>query len=618
MEQHTKLQRPSRRHDDASHARRSDDASHGERAKDLDNQFITPKHATIMLVDDEPTIIETLQMFLEEVGYQHFIATTESDLALGLLADNKPDVVLLDVNMPKVSGLEILGRMRSDEALKYIPVIILTSATDSETKLKALELGANDFLGKPVDQSELALRLRNTLAAKAHRDRLMYYDGVTDLPNRWSFLGQVADEIIRANRESRPCAILQLGLDRFKQINDTLGPNAGDALLKSVADRLRECLRETDLLGRSLLMEEEGHLSRFGGDEFTVFVPMLRRVENLTLVTRRILATLTEAFTIDNREVFITASIGIAVYPTDGDTADTLLKHAEVAMAHAKQRERGTYQYYSKELNARSLERLDMENQLRKALDQQQLFLQFQPKFEVKTGRVTGAEALLRWNHPELGIVPPDVFIPMAEEMDLITLFGEWALHEVCAQNKQWQSLGMEPVRVAVNVSGRQLRDAERLKQAIRNALESSGLEGTHLTLELTEGTIMENPQEISKTLQEIKKMGVHLSIDDFGTGYSSLAYLRRFPLDELKVDRSFLREIPHNEDDGEIVTAIIALAHSLELTVVAEGVETEEQLEFLKDRTCDEYQGYLSSKPLPASDFLALVTNVKGGQVLR
>ena len=614
MEQHTKLQRPSRRFDDASHARRFDDASHGERANDLDNQLVTSKHATIMLVDDEPTIIETLQMFLEEVGYENFVITTESERALGLLADKQPDVLLLDVMMPEISGLDILGRMRADEALKHIPVIILTSATDSGTKLKALELGANDFLSKPVDPSELALRLRNTLAAKAYQDRLLYYDGVTGLPNRRLFLGRLAAGLRRAKDESRPCAILQIGLDRFKQINDTLGPSAGDALLKAVAVRLNECVRTTDLIGRPHLLEDEGHLSRLGGDEFILFLPGVRRLENATLVAQRTIAMLKEPFHIYNREVFVTASIGIAVYPTDGDGVDTLIKHADVAMSHAKQRERGTYQYYSKELNARSLERLNLENQLRKALDQQQLFLQFQPKFEVKTGRVTGAEALLRWQHPEFGIVPPDKFIPMAEEMDLITLFGEWALHEACALNKQWQSSGMDPVRVAVNVSGRQFRDTDRLKQAIRNALESSGLEGKYLTLELTEGTIMENPREISKTLQEIKELGVELSIDDFGTGYSSLAYLRRFPLDELKVDRSFLRDIPKNEDDAAIVTAIIVMAHSLGLTVVAEGVETEEQLAFLKEWDCDEYQGFLSSKPLPASDLFALVTNMKTG----
>ncbi len=615
MPQHKNIVGPSRRHDDASHARRYDDASHGERANDLDNQILTSKHATIVMVDDEPTIIETLQMFLEDVGYDNFVATTESQRAMGLLADKKPDVVLLDLMMPEISGLEILSRMRSDDAFKHIPVIILTSVTDSETKMNALELGVNDFLSKPVDPSELALRLRNTLAAKAYQDRLMFYDGVTDLPNRRMFLERLAAGLKRAKHESRPCAILQIGLDRFKQINDTLGPSVGDALLRAVAVRLIECIRKTDVLGRSLpLGDDEGHLSRVGGDEFILCLPGIRRLEDTALVARRILAALTKAFHTDAREVFITASIGIAAYPTDGDDVDVLIQHADVALAHAKQRERGTYQYYSKELNARSLERLDLENQLRKAIDQQQLFLHFQPKYEVKTGRVTGAEALMRWNHPELGIVPPGTFIPMAEEMDLITLFGEWALHEVCALNKQWQSSGMEPVRVAVNVSARQFRDTDRFKQAIRNALESSGLEGKYLALELTEGTIMANPQEVCHTLKEIKEMGVELSIDDFGTGYSSLAYLRRFPLDEIKVDRTFLRDIPQNEDDAAIVTAIIVLAHSLGLRVVTEGVETEGQLAFLKERGCDEYQGFLSSKPLKPPDFLALVMKVKTG----
>ena len=609
MEEHTSLVRPSSG---------VDEVSLGDQANDLDDLPATAKHATIMLVDDEPTIIETLQMFLEELGYQNFLTTIESERALDLLADNKPDVMLLDVVMPGISGLEILSRMRSDPALKHIPVIILTSATDSETKLKALELGVNDFISKPVDPSELALRLRNTLAAKAYQDRLLYYDAVTDLPNRRLLMGRLEAGLRRARHDSRPCAILQIGLDRFKQINDTLGPSVGDALLKAVADRLTEFVRKTDFIGRSLRGEDEGHLSRFGADEFTLFLPEIRRLENSTVVARRVISALKEPFCIDKREVFITASIGIAVYPTDGDGVDTLVKHAEVALSYAKQRERGTYQYYSKELNDRSLERLNLENELRKALDRQELFLLYQPKFEVGTLRVTGGEALMRWRHRELGIVPPDKFIPLAEEMDLINAFGEWALHEACAQNKRWQASGMEPVRVAVNVSGRQFRDSDRLKQAIRSALACSGLEGKYLVLELTEGTIMENPKEISKTLQEIKEMGVELSIDDFGTGYSSLAYLRRFPLDELKVDRSFLREIPKNEDDTAITTAIIMLAHSLGLKVVAEGVETDAQRDFLDERGCDEYQGFLSSKPLPAPDFFEFVTNAQKGQPVR
>jgi predicted signal transduction protein with EAL and GGDEF domain len=588
--------------------RRSDKVSSSEVLDDTGEVAVASKQSLIMMVDDEPIILETLQMFLEDAGYDNFITTTEPKRALNMVVLKKPDVVLLDVMMPEITGLDILGQMRSKEALKHIPTIILTSATDPETKLQALELGATDFLAKPVDPSELALRLRNTLAAKAYQDRLLYYDGLTGLPNRRLFTKRLNDALVRAKHDSKACAILHIDLDRFKQINDTLGQNFGDQLLKAVGVRLVDCVRHSDIVGRPGNDEDETELSRFGGDEFTLFIPNVDRLENATLVARRILKAMQEPFRLSARELFVTASIGIAVCPTDGDSVDTLLKHAAVAVSHAKERGRNTYQYYAKELNTRSVERLTMENHLRKALDNRELFLVFQPKTEVRTGRVIGAEALMRWKHPKLGVVPPDQFIPLAEEMDLILAFGEWALYAVCKLSKRWQS-EIDPIRVSVNVSSRQFQKSDRLMLTVRNALETTGLAGKYLGLELTESMLMENPQEIVRTLKTIKDMGVKISIDDFGTGYSSFSNLRRFPLDELKIDRSFLNAVPKNADDTAIVGAMIAMAHGLGLGVVAEGVEREEQLDFLRDRDCDEYQGFLASKPLLASDFLKLVT---------
>ncbi len=576
-------------------------------ANDTSSLAVMSAQSTIMMVDDEPIILETLQMFLEDAGYGNFITTTEPKKALNMVVLKKPDVVLLDVMMPEITGLDILEQMRSKEALRHIPTIILTSATDPETKLKALELGATDFLAKPVDPSELALRLRNTLAAKAYQDRLMYYDSLTGLPNRRLFTMRLNDSLARAKHDAKACAILHIDLDRFKQINDTLGQNFGDTLLKTVAARLVECVRHSDLVGRPGNEEEEAELSRFGGDEFTLFIPNVERLENATMVARRILKAMADPFRVNARELFITASIGIAVCPTDGDSVDTLLKHAAVAVSHAKERGRNTYQYYAKDLNTRSVERLTTENHLRKALSNRELFLVFQPKTEVRTGRIIGAEALLRWKHPKLGVVPPDEFIPMAEEMDLIVPFGEWAIYAVCTLTKRWQSQ-IDPVRVSVNVSSRQFHKSDRLMLTVRNALETTGLEGKYLGLELTESMLMENPPEIARTLKTIKQMGVKISIDDFGTGFSSFSNLRRYPLDELKIDRSFLNDIPNNTDDAAIVGAIIAMAHGLGMGVVAEGIERQEQLDFLRDRDCDEYQGYLLSKPVLASDFLALV----------
>ncbi len=591
----------------AADKRRSDKVLRHEPVNDINEVSISSKQSTIMMVDDEPIILETLQMFLEDAGYDNFITTTEPKRALNMVVLKKPDVVLLDVMMPGISGLDILGQMRSKDALKHIPTIILTSATDPETKLKALELGATDFLAKPVDPSELALRLRNTLAAKAYQDRLLYYDGLTGLPNRRLFTRRLNEALVRAKHDSKTCAILHIDLDRFKQINDTLGQNFGDTLLKAVATRLVDSVRHSDLVGRPTSEEEETELSRFGGDEFTLFIPNVDRLEIATMVARRILKAMEEPFRVNARELFITASIGIAICPTDGDSVDTLLKHAAVAVSHAKERGRNTYQYYAKDLNTRSVERLTLENHLRKALDNRELFLAFQAKTEVRTGRVIGAEALLRWKHPKLGLIPPDEFIPLAEEMDLIIPFGEWAIYAVCTLNKRWQSQ-IDPMRISVNVSSRQFQKSDRLMLTVRNALETTGLKGKYLGLELTESMLMENPQEIARTLKTIKDMGVKISIDDFGTGYSSFSNLRRYPLDELKIDRSFLKDVPKNTDDAAIVGAMIAMAHGLGLGVVAEGIEREQQLDFLRDRDCDEYQGFLASKPLIASEFVALV----------
>jgi diguanylate cyclase (GGDEF)-like protein len=587
--------------------RPSDAVSSSDTLNETRSLAIASAQSTIMMVDDEPIILETLQMFLEDAGYGNFITTTEPKKALNMVVLKKPDVVLLDVMMPEITGLEILEQMRSKEALRHIPTIILTSATDPETKLKALELGATDFLAKPVDPSELALRLRNTLAAKAYQDRLLYYDSLTGLPNRRLFTKRLNDALVRAKHDAKACAILHIDLDRFKQINDTLGQNFGDSLLKAVSARLVECVRYSDLVGRPGSEQEEAELSRFGGDEFTLFIPNVERLENATLVARRILKAIADPFRVNARELFITASIGIAVCPTDGDSVDMLLKHAAVAVSHAKERGRNTYQYYAKDLNTRSVERLTTENHLRKALSNRELFLVFQPKTEVRTGRIIGAEALLRWKHPKLGMVPPDEFIPMAEEIDLIVPFGEWAIYAVCTLTKRWQSQ-IDPICVSVNVSSRQFHKSDRLMLTVRNALETTGLAGKYLGLELTESMLMENPEEIARTLKIIKQMGVKISIDDFGTGFSSFSNLKRYPLDELKIDRSFMNEIPNNTDDAAIVGAIIAMAHGLGMGVVAEGIERQEQLDFLVDRDCDEYQGYLLSKPILASDFLALV----------
>jgi diguanylate cyclase (GGDEF)-like protein len=570
------------------------------------------RSSTIMMVDDEPTTIDVIEMFLQAEGYDHFVAVTDSRLALDAVAREQPDVILLDLMMPHVGGLEILGALREDEALQQIPVIILTSSTEPEVKLQALELGANDLLAKPVERSELALRVRNTLAAKAYQDRLTYYDALTGLPNRRLFRERLEPALRRARRDNSDLAILHVGLDRFRQINDTLGQASGDAILKGVAERLEK---------RAAVSQEEavpGELYRatpfrIGGDEFSLLLTGSSAVESAPRIARQLLSAMAEPFSLMSQDLFASCSIGIAVHPNDGDDGDTLAANAGAAMSHAKQRGGNRFEYYDESLNAQSMERLSLENDLRRALARGEISLHYQPKVAIGSGRIVGAEALMRWTHPKLGPVPPDRFIPIAEEAGLVNALGEWALHEAARQSRVWSDAGFPAIPISVNVSSRQFVPG-KLLQTIREALGDGGLGGEALAIELTESVIMENPHDTAEMLEAIKHLGLSVSIDDFGTGYSSLSYLKRFPIDELKIDRSFVQGIPGNADDAAIVTAIVAMAHSLGQRVVAEGVETPEQLEFLSRLGCDEYQGYLCSKPVPPEEWAELLERCKAG----
>lgn len=573
----------------------------------------TPTDGTIMLIDDEPLTLEVVQTFLEEAGYTRFVTTDQPKQAIELLVSRRPDVVLLDLMMPEVSGFDILSRMRADTEMKYTPVIVLTSANDAATKLKALELGATDFLSKPVDPSELRLRVRNALAFKAYQDRLANYDDLTGLPNRRTFLARLDWAIRRAKRQQSVCALLHIDLDRFRQINDSLGPRVGNSLLRDVAQRLEDAVRDSDVVARFADEASRSSLSRIGGDEFTVLVSGIHRAENASRLARRISLALAKPFLAEERDLFLTASIGIAVYPDDGIEPDSLLKHAEVAMHYSKRHGGNSYEFYSKDINARASERLTLENQLRRALEREELLLHYQPKVDVAAGHIVGAEALLRWQHPELGMVSPAEFIPLAEESGLIVPLGEWVLRQACKECKAWQHSGLRPLGIAVNVSSVQFKKGGLL-QALRSALETSGLEAPHLVIELTESVLMERAEANIQMLHELKAMGVRLAIDDFGTGYSSLSYLKRFSLDELKIDRSFMSGVPSDRDNAAIASAIIALAHNLGLKVVAEGIESRDQLKFLKAKLCDEFQGYLFSRPLPKEEFKRLLQRSTAG----
>lgn len=436
---------------------------------------------------------------------------------------------------------------------------------------------------------------------------LAYYDKLTDLPNRGLFTEILNQAIRYAQRYSKRIATLFLDLDRFKQINDTLGHSVGDALLKEVAERLKPCLRSSDSVAR---LEPENKLdlvSRFGGDEFLMLLTELKKVEDAAVIARRILAVFETPFNCAGHEFRITVSIGISVFPDDGDNPEDLVKNADSAMYHAKKEGRNNFQFYNESMNVRSLQKFTMEADLRKALEREEFILHYQPQVDIKTGRIVGAEALIRWMHPERGLISPVDFIPLAEETGLILSIGDWVMRTACAQQQAWVSEGYDALRVSVNLSIKQLRQ-NTIIELINRLKASKEIDTNYLELELTESAIMQDAVENIKLLNTIKGMGIRLSIDDFGTGYSSLSYLQRLPLDTLKIDRSFINDIATDPDSAAIVKAIISMSRSLHLQVVAEGVETEQQLAFLREHGCDVMQGYYFSKPVPPDEFTKLV----------
>lgn len=431
--------------------------------------------------------------------------------------------------------------------------------------------------------------------AESEIEQLINYDTLTGLPNRSLLHDRLKRAIAQAARDDLLVGVLFLDLDRFKKINDTLGHSAGDILLKTVAKRLAACVRESDTL------------ARLGSDEFVALLLGSNSVEGITTVAKKILMLISEPIYIEGQEIYTSGSIGIAVYPMDGDDSHTLLKHADLAMYQAKELERNNFQFFSREMNIKVVERMMLENSMRKALDREEFFLVYQPQVDARSGQITGMEALLRWQHPDLGLLAPDKFIYLAEETGFIIPIGEWVLQSACRQNKAWQDQGLPAVRVAVNLSAKQFGQYH-LDEMVSATLMETGLKPEWLELEITESAIMKNADQNASILRKLKRMGISLAIDDFGTGYSSLSYLKHFPISRLKIDRSFVKDITTNPDDAAIAEIIIAMAQTLKLSVIAEGVETRAQMELLSFNNCIEMQGYLFSRPVPAEQFAELL----------
>ncbi|MET0067459.1 MAG: EAL domain-containing protein [Candidatus Thiodiazotropha sp.] len=465
------------------------------------------------------------------------------------------------------------------------------------------------------DTNMLSVFARDITERKRWDERinyLAYCDSLTDLPNRQAFKEQVSKAIQSAIRHARIGAVLYLDLDEFKRINDTLGHDIGDMLLKHITQRLEKQVRGTDTVALYRTdKDNKRNIARLGGDEFTVLLDEIDNPEAAATVAARVQNAIARSYNLNGHEVYVTPSIGIAVFPRDGQDVEELLKNADTAMYHAKAMGKNNFQFYTEQMNAYAANRLKLEGKLRKALAGHEMELYYQPQIDLETGELVAAEALLRWHQPELGMIPPGEFIPLAEETGMIIELGEWVLKEACRQNKAWQAAGYAPIRIAINLSSMQFIQRD-LSTRVARCLSESGLQAEYLEFEITESIIMRNVNETIATLDEFKSMGISISVDDFGTGYSSLSYLKRFPLDVLKVDRSFVKDIPDDQDDVTITSAIIAMAHQLNLGVVAEGVETEEQLAFLRQQGCELAQGYHFSKPLPAYEFELLLSRLE------
>ena len=435
-------------------------------------------------------------------------------------------------------------------------------------------------------------------AARAMSQQMTHsaqHDVVTNLPNRMLLHDRISQSISLARRQNRPLAVLFLDLDRFKHINDSLGHAVGDQLLQSISERLLAGVRNSDTV------------SRQGGDEFVILLSEISHPEDAATSARKILLSLNAPHNIEGHDLDIAGSIGISIYPGDGEDAETLIKNADTAMYHAKENGRNNFQFFKPEMNLQAVERQSLEGSLRHALDRCEFLLHYQPKIDLFTGQITGAEALIRWQHPERGLVSPAQFVPIAEDCGLILPIGRWVLREACKQAREWQCAGLPFKRVSINVSASEFRSKTFLEQ-VRTTLRETGLEARYLDLELTEGVLMQNAKSTASVLQELKRMGVHLAVDDFGTGYSSLSYLRQFPIDVLKIDQSFVRQISGDPNDSAIVRAIIDMGKNLKQRVIAEGIETHEQLALLQSWHCAEGQGYLFSRPVPAAQFAHLL----------
>ncbi|HJP37413.1 MAG TPA: EAL domain-containing protein, partial [Gammaproteobacteria bacterium] len=526
----------------------------------------------LLLIEDNPGDAVLIRALLDETD----VETLGQGVAK--LEEARFSAVITDLNLPDSSGIGTLQRLVATGS--DIPVIVLTHSDDDPVAIEMVKCGAQDYLIKGQSDGALILKTVRYAIERKLSDRhlryLSHHDKLTGLANRELFKDRLAQAVARAERSGNLVALLFLDLDRSKSINDMLGHLAADKLLVAVAERLKTCVRNVDTI------------ARLGGDEFTIVLEDVATPFDAELVCRKVVGALEDPLEIEGQEIYATASIGVTFFPTDATEVTGLIRNADVAMYRAKEDGRNKYHLFTADLNARAVERLSIETALRHALDREELFLCYQPKVNLQTGRVLGVEALVRWQHPHRGIVSPDEFVPVAEETGLIVPVGEWVLRQACEDALRWSRSGVEDVNVAVNLSARQFRQGDLLK-TVDNIFCELSFDPNRLELEITESLLMDDTEASEVALYDLKAFGLSIYLDDFGTGYSSLAYLKKFPIDGLKIDRSFIRDIPGDVDDEAITRAIVALSQAQRLKVVAEGVETRAQLDFLNLEGCDE-----------------------------
>ena len=547
---------------------------------------------TILVVDDDRSLRFALRKFLEEDGHT-VIEATNGAQALAQCEKMMPDLVLMDAIMPVMDGYEACRRIRQLPGGTSTPVLIITGREDNEAINDALQSGASDYITKPINNQVLRRRVTQLFQAsraEKHAHIATYRDLITGLPNRLGFFERLTDIFNQALKRGDLLALMLVNLDRFKVINDNLGHDVGDLLLKVVADRVLSCVRAGDIV------------ARVGGDEFAIVLDRVRNPENVKRVAENIQERISSPMGLNNQEVSITARVGISLYPNDANDSATIIKYAETALAQAKDYG-DEILYFDKSMTKITGYRLTMEQELRRAIEQQEFELHYQPQSNITTDEICGMEALVRWNHPTRGMILPNEFIPLAEETGLILPLGDWVLNEACKQLQRWLSAGYRSLRLAVNLSGRQL-DRVDLAQKVVDTIKMTNIPAELLELEITETVMMKRADTAIQTLRRLQENGIKIAIDDFGSGQTSLSYLKRFPMDTLKIDRSFVRDITVDPEDAEIIKAIIAIGKTMRLNVVAEGVETEEQKAFLKAQKCDVMQGYYLSAALTPEDF--------------